>query len=117
MANTKMTKKDVVKMMMADEAIKTNEVYMGYLAHELELLEKKSTNRKPTKSQKDNEDIKAALLNTLTDKGQTVTELQKANEFLGGFSNQKLSALLRQMVLDEVAIKTTDGKKTLFKVA
>ena len=117
MANTKMTKKDVVRMMMADEAINTNEVYMGYLKHELELLEKKSTNRKPTKSQKDNEDIKSTLLVTLTDKGQTVTDIQKANEFLGGFSNQKLSALLRQMVLDGVVNKTMDGKKALFKLA
>lgn len=117
MANTKMTKKDVVKMMMADEAIKANEVYMGYLSHELELLEKKSTNRKPTKSQKDNEDIKTAILAALTDKGQTVTELQKANEFLGGFSNQKLSALLRLMVLDGDVDRTMDGKKALFKLA
>ena len=114
---TKMTKKDVVKMMMADEVIKANEVYMGYLAHELELLEKKSTNRKPTKSQEKNEDIKATILTTLTDKGQTVTELQKANEFLGGFSNQKVAALLRQMVLDGVVDKTIDGKKALFKLA
>jgi hypothetical protein len=117
MANTKMTKKDVVEMMMVDDAIKTNEVYMGYLKHEMELLKKKSTNRKPTKSQKDNEDIKTALLAALTDKGQTVTELQKASDYLGGFSNQKLSALLRLMVLDGVVDKKMDGKKALFKVA
>ena len=48
--------------------------------------------------------------------GQTVTALLgKMN--IEGLTNQRVSALLRQLVLDGKVIKTVEGKKSYFSVA
>jgi hypothetical protein len=78
---------------------------------------KKAGNRKPTSTQKANEGIKAIILDNLTTAGQTVTELQDSTPDLAVYSNQKLSAILRQMVLDGSVTKTIDKKKSYFSLA
>lgn len=124
MANTtKVTKREVITMMLNDEAIKANEVYVGYLKHELELLTNKSTNRKPTKSQAENEDVKKNIIGVLQDfkeeekykDGMRISEMQAENSELAQYSNQKISALLRQLVLDGQVDKAKVGKDTRFK--
>ena len=69
-----------------------------FIAHEIELLNKKAGSRssKPTKRQVENEGIKSAITKVLSDEGQTVTEIlaQLGNPNL---TNQRVSALLRQM--------------------
>jgi hypothetical protein len=125
MANTtKVTKREVITMMLNDEAIKANEVYVGYLKHELELLTNKSANRKPTKSQAENEDIKKAIIGVLQDfkgeekykDGMRISEMQAENSELAQYSNQKISAMLRQLEADKKVTKTKDKKSTLFSV-
>lgn len=124
MANTtKVTKREVITMMLNDEAIKANEVFVGYLEHELELLNKKSTNRKPTKSQTANEDIKKIIIEVLQDfkeekkykDGMRISEMQAENSELAQYPNQKISALLRQLVLDGQVDRAKVGKDTRFK--
>lgn len=78
---------------------------------------KKAGNRKPTSTQKANEGIKAIILDNLTAEGQTVTELMQTVDDLAGYSNQKLSAILRQMVIDGSVVKTVDKKKSYFSLA
>ena len=75
---------------------------------------KKSLNRKPTKAQEENAEIKAVILEALTAEGATVTEIQSKDEALANLSNQKVAALLRQLVADGKAIKIVDKKKSLF---
>ena len=120
---TKVTKRDVITMMLNDEAIKANEVYVGYLKHELELLNKKSTNRKPTKSQEANEGIKTMVLGTLAEfaedekykDGMRISEMQAEYAELAKYTNQKISALLRQLIVDGQVAKFKVGKDTRFK--
>lgn len=115
MANTKMTKKQVVAMMMADEAIKTNEVYMEYLSHELELLSKKSANRKPSKKDAENEALKSIILEVLdVEVGKTVTEILKSTDELRELSQQKVSALVKSLVESGLAERHEDKKKATF---
>lgn len=122
MAN-KTTKREVINMMMAEEVISANEVYMNYLKHELELLDKKkSGSSKPTKEQEANENIKKIILDTLAteDKeklGMTVTSLQFANSTLHDLSNQKISALLRLLKDSGLVNKEKKGRTTLFTLA
>lgn len=122
MAN-KTTKREVINMMMAEEVISANEVYMNYLKHELELLDKKkSGSAKPTKEQEANENIKKIILDTLAkedkDKfGMTVTGLQFANSTLHDLSNQKISALLRLLKDSGLVNKEKKGRTTLFTLA
>ena len=58
---------------------------------------KNSAEKKPTATQVANEGIKNVILETLGEKSMTITEMQKANSELAELSNQKISALLKQM--------------------
>ena len=49
--------------------------------------------------------------------GMTVSEMQKASEMLAGYSNQKISAILRKMIESKTVVKTVDKKKSYFSLA
>lgn len=111
MAN-KITKRTVINAMLQDKAIKGNEMYVTYLTHELELLDKKSANRKPTKTQVENDELKDKIFAVLSaEKGLTVSEIMARDDELSGKSNQKITALLRQMISAEIVRKDTDEKR------
>ena len=118
MANTtKVTKREVINMMLNEEVIQANEVYVNYLTHELELLNNKTGSRKPTKTQVENEDIKKIILEVLTDKGVTISELIKSDARLANYTNQKISALMRPMIADGLVVKKTEKKTSYFSLA
>ena len=117
MAN-KITKREVIGMMMNEEVVKANPTYMAYLENELALLDKKAQNKKATKTQEQNVGIKATILKVLATIGSgTVTDIQNGNEELSALSNQKVSALVRQLVESGEVVKTTDKKKSIFSLA
>ena len=117
MAN-KITKREVIGMMMNEEVVKANPTYVAYLENELALLNKKAQNKKATKTQEQNVGIKATILEVLATIGSgTVTDIQNANEELSALSNQKVSALVRQLVDSEKVVRTTDKKKSIFSLA
>ena len=117
MAN-KITKREVIGMMMKEEVVKANPTYVAYLENELALLDKKAQNRKATKTQEQNVGIKATILKVLATIGSgTVTDIQNGNEELSALSNQKVSALVRQLVESGEVVKTTDKKKSIFSLA
>ena len=117
MAN-KITKREVIGMMMNEEVVKANPTYVAYLENELALLNKKAQNKKATKAQEQNKGIKATILKVLATIGSgTVTDIQNGNEELSALSNQKVSALVRQLVESGDVVKTTDKKKSIFSLA
>ena len=117
MAN-KITKREVIGMMMNEEVVKANPTYVAYLKNELALLDKKAQNKKATKTQEQNKSIKATILKVLATIGSgTVTDIQNGNEELSALSNQKVSALVRQLVENGEVVKTTDKKKSIFSLA
>ena len=117
MAN-KITKREVIGMMMNEEVVKANPTYVAYLENELALLDKKAQNKKATKTQEQNVGIKATILEVLATIGSgTVTDIQNGNEELSTLSNQKVSALVRQLVESGDVVKTTDKKKSIFSLA
>ena len=117
MAN-KITKREVIKMMMNEEVVKANPTYVAYLENELALLDKKAQNKKATKTQEQNIGIKATILKVLATIGSgTVTDIQNGNEELSALSNQKVSALIRQLVESGEVVRTTDKKKSIFSLA
>ena len=117
MAN-KITKREVIGMMMNEEVVKANPTYVAYLENELALLDKKAQNKKATKTQEQNVGIKATILEVLATIGSgTVTDIQNGNEELSALSNQKVSALIRQLVESGEVVRTTDKKKSIFSLA
>ena len=115
MAN-KITKKEMFTMIKAQ--VKDNAEMVAFIDHEIELLEKKASNKKATKTQEANIGIKSTILAVLEGgKSMTVTEMQGASAELGELSNQKVSALVRQLVEAGKVVKTIDKKVSRFSLA
>ena len=81
------------------------------------LLDKKANAKKPTKTQEENVAIKDEIMSVLTEEGVTVSDLQSKSDVLGSLSNQRVSALLRQLVTEGQVVKTVDKKKSFFSLA
>ena len=107
---------DIINQMLAEVLVQENATYKAYLENELAILDRKAANKKPTKTQQENENIKAELLAVLTDKGMTVTEIQSRSEMLGVLSNQRVSAILKQMVDAKQVVKDKDAKRSVFSL-
>lgn len=108
---------EVVKMIQGEESVLSVEDAIDFLNDRKEKAAAKGGNRKPSARQKENEGVKAEILDSLTNEGVTVTALIANTPALDGFTNQRVSALLRQLVLDGKVVKTKEGKTTLFAIA
>lgn len=121
MANTtvkKVTKKENFEKVLEfipEENVELRE----FIKNEIDALVRKSNTKSKAEKEKAaaNESLKSALLRVLGDfdKPVTVTQLMNCEEFTG-FSNQKLSAMLRQMKLEGSVIRTEEKKKAYFSL-
>lgn len=87
--------------------------------HEIDLLSKKSRKSGSTRTQKENVEIKAKLIKALVEVGSpvTITEFQATSEVASQYSNQKISALFRQLCESGEVVKIVEKKKSYFSVA
>ena len=121
MENKKMTKKETINLLidvlMGNKEVEDVQMFIDFLTHERELLERKSSNSGQTKTQKENEILKEKIIETLKElnKFSTITEIQESNAELADLSNQKISALLKQLVDTNVIEKVIEKKKAYFK--
>ena len=116
MTNKKMTKREMFEQIKANYKLTDAEV--AFIDHELELLAKKNASeKKPTAQQMANEGLKQTIMNVLTENGglMTVTDVQKACDELAELSNQRISALLRQMRDDGKVERVEEKRKAYFK--
>jgi hypothetical protein len=116
----KITKRDRFTTLLTYAEVKANPDMVAFIEHEIELLNNRNTgDRKPTAQQVANEGVKEILLSVLRENGDkmTITEMQKSNDELGELSNQRISAILKQMYEGEGATveKIIDKRKTYFK--
>lgn len=84
---------------------------LGFIDHEVELLDKKSSKTTMTATQKANLEVLDAIRAIMTDtnKAMTISELIKT-EPLSGYTNQKISALMKKLV-DSGEVEKTQVKK------
>jgi hypothetical protein len=109
----KMTKREMFNQIM--EKL-TDQAEIDFIAHEIELLENKAgAHRKPTATQVANESLKVVILNYLeTVDSASVTDVQK---YIGNdITNQKVSALLKQLVESNQVNKFYEKRKAYFSV-
>lgn len=115
----KATKKEMFGKLieLAQENERTDLV--EFCEREIDLLNKKASASGQSKTQAENEKIKVVIAEELTRiaRAVTISELIKESEILGQYSNQKLSALLKQMVESGTVTKIVDKKKSLFTIA
>ena len=88
---------------------------IAFLKERAEMHSKKNASRKPTKAQTENEGIKSKILEIMEpNRAYTVTEIQKA---VGLESNQKASALIRQLKEADLVVRTEAKGKAYFTKA
>lgn len=111
-----MTKREMFVAIANVAEVAANAEMVEFLNHQIELLDARKSGKGLTKTQKANEEVKAVIAEVLADvEKATVTDLIK-DERLGGFTNQKISALLRQMKDKGLVDKTMEGKKAYFSL-
>ena len=118
MENKKMTKRDYFNALLNVEEVKANSALVEFIEHELELLSKKNaSDRKPTAQQKENEVIKVAIVAGMVENRlYTITEIIKEIPECGELTNQKVSALFRQLASENKVERLEEKKKAYFKL-
>ena len=116
MANTKITKRDVLNKII--KVCENDEVIVAYAKHEIELLDaknekRKATPKKPTKAQVEAEERKPLVIAELSDEGKTAGDIAKTL----GVTFQKITPILKGLVADGVAVAETVKGKTLYRLA
>ena len=122
MANTtsssvRMTKAQKFQILADLPAVKADPMLSEFIAHEMELLAKKNTaDKKPTAQQEANAVIKQNVLTALADgEKRTVSDLLKmVPDLPDTMTNQRMSALVRQMVDAGEVIRTEDIARGVF---
>jgi predicted RNA-binding protein (virulence factor B family) len=119
MTTKKITKRERFESLLKLSQVQADPGMVDFINHELELLAKKnSADKKPTAQQTANEAIKSAIVEAMEDNRlYTVTEIQKSVAECADLSNQRVSALLRQLKDDGVIVRTEDKRKAYFSKA
>lgn len=96
----KITKKERFAQLLTIPAIANDADMVEFINHEIELLSNKNGSRAETKTQKENVVLKDRIHEVLATIGKpvTITEFQESCPEMGTYTNQKLSALMAQMV-------------------
>lgn len=89
---------------------------------QIELLAKKNTTKdgekRMTATQKANEDTKADILDSMADNtAYTITQMIKEFSSISDLTNQKVSALMRQLVADGKVVRTEEKGVAYFTKA
>lgn len=117
---TKITKRENFEAIISVLEEANRPELVAVMEHELELLAKKNSYKstKPTAKQTENEDIKTVIVEGMeSDKAYTITDLLNTIEGIKGLTNQRVTALVNQMVRDGKLVKTIDKRKSYFSVA
>lgn len=115
MAN-KMTQKDYFNEIIALAQENGRDDLVAFCEDRIEKLSRKSGSKKPTKTQVENEGIKDTIVEVLGEIAPA-TATMIATDPRVNVSNQKVSALLRQLIENGDVVKATDKGKSLFSLA
>lgn len=120
----RLTKKDYFEMIKGVCADRADIV--DFCNHEIELLSRKNSKSGATKTQKENEIVANMLVEELAKIGKpiTITDLMNTSEIVKGYTlengnnltNQKISAIFKQLVESQRIVKVVDKKKSYFSI-
>ena len=120
----KLTNVKALEMVLEMKEVQSNEELVEKLTTMKAQFEKKNNrtatgDKKPTKTQQENEVLKGYIMEVLTLKKEpmTIAQIQAEDIELKDLTNQKMSALLKQLVDADQVVKTKDKKATLFGLA
>ena len=121
----KVTKRDYFEMIKG--ICGDREDIVNFCNHEIELLSRKNSKSGATKTQKENLIVAEMLIQELAkvDKPTTITDLMNASDTIQNYTlengnkltNQKISAIFKQLVENKTIVKVVDKKKSYFSIA
>ena len=114
----KMTKKEMFAQIMANYALKAEEI--AFIEREIELLNKKNgAVKKPTAKQTANEGIKNEILMAMENgERYRIADLLKVVDNLPeDMTPQRMSALVRQLILEGAVVRTEEKRVAYFTKA
>ena len=116
-----MTKREVIKAMLNEEVIKSNESYMSFLIHEIELMDRKNEARKssPKAIAKAEEGarIKNAILELLTEDDASLSASVIRDRINIDCSVPKVASVLTKLKNDGIVIREVKGKSSTYHLA
>lgn len=109
-----MTKKEM--FMAIREVVADNEEMVAFIDHEVELLSKRKSDNSKAKAEADSRAEKVFTALSEMDKPVTITELLAltSDPEVAGFTNQRVSALIRKLGEDRVGKVVNKGKSYFF---
>ena len=110
---TKMTY--AMALEVAINAVADGEVKDKLTALKAQIEKKNSAERKPTKAQVANDELRDKIVTLLKASASAMTASEIADAF--GVSNQKVTALMGRLLEDEVVTREVIKRKAYFKVA
>lgn len=121
MATTKkVTKRDRYETLLNLDAVKADAELTAFIKHEIELLDKKNTDKKPTAKQTENEGYKAAILAYMVPGTmyQVSDFVKNVPEIVAdGIVAQRVTPMVTALVKDGKLIRTEDKRKAYFSLA
>ena len=122
MAEKKLTKREKFEMLAKIDGVKANPMLVEFINHELELLAKKNASGegKLTAVQIANNGIKEEILECMAKEPNrlfTISEMQKVFPCCAELSNQRVSALVRQLIADNKVERLEEKRKAVFRIA
>ena len=115
----KMTKREMYTKILSFAEIQADQELVKGIQHEIELLDRKnSSDRKLSKNAAENIKLKAEILKIMSKEPErlfTATEIWKQMENWDDLSNQRISALLKQLKEEGKIKKIEEKKKSLFQ--
>ena len=121
----KVTKRDYFEMIKG--ICGDREDIVNFCNHEIELLSCKTSRSGATKTQKENLVVAEMLVEELAkvNKPITITDLMNASDTIQNYTlengnkltNQKISAIFKQLVENKTIVKVVDKKKSYFSIA
>ena len=111
-----MTKIEMFKQILA-HLTDTDEI--NFINHEIELLANKNAKRKPSANAKENENFKLVIISFLEkheNEKFTISELQENILEISALTNQRVSAMLKQLVDENIIMKQYEKRRAYFSL-
>ena len=117
----RITKAQKFAMLKAIPAVAENAMLVEFIDHEIDLLSKKNAGEKKlTPQQVANEAFKQAILDVMTADPKrlfTITEIVKEVPACADLTNQRVAALVRQLIETKAVVRIEDKRKAFFRLA
>ena len=97
----------------------TNTDEIAFIDHEIELLKAKNANRKPSANAIENKSLKLVIISFLEkheNEKFTISELQENISEIAHLKNQRVSAILTQLVNENVIMKRYEKRRPYFSL-